>query len=194
MSTRFALAVAALGLSLPVSLLSGQQPAPDLRPWQKVRVTAPAAAFERSLQVLRAVRGDSMVFVRVTKRPVSVGVWVADTLEFSLPRDAVTRLEVRRSIWGGGEILGLLAGAAIGVAVGGGRCPSHGTLATLDRDLRDCLLILPASALVGGLVGFIVGHGIARTPAWEDLPLSRLRLDLAPPRAGRLGLGAAFSF
>ena len=45
----------------------------------------------------------------------------------------------------------------------------------------------------GALLGFIVGAMITGT-RWEEVPLDRLRLQVAPQRDGRFGLGLSVRF
>jgi hypothetical protein len=50
---------------------------------------------------------------------------------------------------------------------------------------------------VGGLVGLVVGLGVSpliKTERWEEVPLDRLRVSVAPQRDRRLGIGLAVAF
>jgi hypothetical protein len=115
-------------------------------------------------------------------------MWVSDRpTELVVPLDSVTRLDVprRRSnvAWGTG--IGLLVGAAAGIIIGTRGEPE------VDYDPRW------TGGIAGGIWGTLLGLGIGlliRTDRWEEVPLDKLRVSVAPQRDGRFGLGLSVSF
>jgi hypothetical protein len=96
-----------------------------------------------------------------------------------------------------------IAATALGAAVGG---VAGGLLArsvwkppeawevqhygiSLSRETTTVL-----GALAGASIFGLIGHSLGAAERWESLPLSSLRVGLAPLPAGRLGLGASFNF
>ena len=144
-------------------------------PGERVRVTAPDCALRGQVATLRAIRADTLVL---------------ETTE--CPMASVTRLDVSRgqkSHGRNGAAIGFPAGAVLAFAycqVGDKTgCEVLGNDATLG-----IALIFGG---VGVLVGAIVGHAI-KTDRWEEVPLERLRVSLAPQRDGRFALGFSVRF
>ena len=54
------------------------------------------------------------------------------------------------------------------------------------------LLGAMVGGLLGGLVGFLAGS--VESDVWKEVPLDRLRVNLAPQRNGRFGFGASVRF
>jgi hypothetical protein len=184
MHTRLPLVLATLGLSLPIPL-TAQEP-PSLVPWQRVRVTAPAAGLVRNVFAILSVTTDSVILVRQLS-PARL-----DTVR--LPRTALQTLEV--SLHRGSYAL---AGLGVGLAVGGVVAarwatktanPSTGPTFGPELDNVPGILVIVG---VAGLAGAI-GGGLIHTEKWSAVPLDRLRLGPPPLTAGRLGFGPAFSF
>ncbi len=135
--------------------------------------------------------------------------WKADTLvvetkghTLALPLDSVTRLDVS---WGrktntgmGAEIgflLGGLAGAFIGLA-SHEECVPRGWFSCIGPDFGSEGAAL-GGALLGGLGGLVVRaliRSAVKTDRWEEVPLDRLRVNLAPQRDGRFGVGLSVRF
>jgi len=168
--------------------LAAQQPATRLRPWQPVRVTAPAAGLDRSVEDFLAVRGDSLVLARVVTHRFD-GYRMTDTTFLTVPSNAVTRLEVRALSWV--RAVGYVGGLAAGAAVWSHACNGGRSLGLSEG--MDCLLGLFLVPLPGALCG-LLAQSMFPQFGWARVPLSSLRVQLAARPAGRLGLGAALSF
>ncbi len=142
----------------------------------RVRVTAPDCALRGQAATFRALRADTLV-LETTECPLS----------------SVTRLDVsrgERSRWARGLGVGFLGGALIGAAYGG-------THAGTDAwDLPTDVAVGLGAAFFGaggGLVGGIAGYFI-KTDRWEEVPLERLSVSLAPQRDGGFALGFSVRF
>ena len=135
--------------------------------------------------------------------------WKSDTLVvqsngdiLALPLDSVTRLDVswgRKTNTGKGAgiglVLGGLAGAFIGLA-SHEECVPRGWFSCIGPDFGSEGAAL-GGALLGGLGGLVVGALIGsavKTDRWEEVPLDRLRVNLAPQRDGRFGVGLSVRF
>jgi len=82
-----------------------------------------------------------------------------------------------------GALLGLLAGAALGLAAPG--CSASEMFCPGPEAVGDGLL--------GAGLGALIGSAIKTQHGWEPVPLAGLRLGVGPLR-GRLGFGAALAF
>ncbi len=163
-------------LVIPFAATIAQEP--PLKPGARVRVTAPELGLAEAVGRLLFVRLDTL---RV----------VADSL-MRIPLAGVMRIEVNRGRSNLLVVLGAIAGAAGGTAVG---------IALVDT--THCELLDPCEgdilgppvfgAAIGALAGAALGVAL-RTDRWEEVPLDRLRVSLAPQRDGRLGFGLSVSF
>jgi hypothetical protein len=177
MHIRLALALAALGFSLPIPLAA--QVRLPLAPGQRVRVTAPSASMRNEVATIEAITADTLVLVRM---------WAGQSLRSAVPLASVQGMDMSRRRRGH---------AGVGAALGGMLGFIAGTIA--DRQCeRTCGIICiclyrPVGAVVGLGLGAICGAGW-KTDLWEPVPLDRLRVGLSPQPSGRLGLGAAVSF
>lgn len=119
------------------------------------------------------------MLVRVESRGQFAGYRMADTIPWTVPLDAVTRLEVRTRIsWSGlvGSLGGLTAGWVIVRQLDCGG---------LDR-MGECFaqgLFIPLGC---GAVGGLLGEALVPGAQWEQVPVSSLRSGLAPLTAGHL--------
>ena len=191
MNTRFALVLAALGVSLPMGRAAAQQFARTLRRGQDVRVTAPTAGLDRSGVVYLGVRGDSVLFARFERREFSGDRWT-DTIPVTLPLAALTRLEAHNRVtW---QILvGLVAGTAAGWAL-----LSHPVTNACSGSERifpsaDCYMGIMLVPACGALTGAIV-EALFPEAGWTSLPLGSVRVGIVPQTGSRLGLGASLAF
>ena len=141
----------------------------------RVRVTAPECELRGQAATFRALRADTLV-LETTQCPLA----------------SVTRLDVS-----GGQKSHTLLGAGIGFAAGAlgavviCEVVEKGSCELGDDDIRlEAALI--TGAIVGALGG-ITGYFI-KTERWEEVPLERLRVSLAPQRDGGFALGFSVRF
>ena len=168
-------ALVSLALALAVAPLDGvmAQDALTVQVGTRVRVTAPELDLERYDGTLVAARGDTLTVGTV-----------------HVPLTSVTRLDVHRGRTGNwrkgakiGALVGLPAGLAYGVLIHVAYCHDF------DGDF-ECWPLAPLGAVAGGLAGALVGGAVgALTDRWEEVPLERLRVSLAPQRDGGFALG-----
>jgi hypothetical protein len=175
------------------------QVAPPVKVGDRVRVTA--ADVGRREGTVQLLTTDSLVM-----RP-EYGAWPVYSAysapkysaygapnRLAIPFASVTRLELSMpggSRAGDGALIGLLLGGVGGAFAAGAACASD---PWFQDDAGGCAM---AGAVVfgagGALVGAIIGAMITGT-RWEEVPLERLRLQAAPQRDGRFGLGAWVRF
>jgi len=177
----------AVGLVASAALrsLSAQQ-LPEVRPGQRVRVTAPSAGLHQAVSTVEALSASELTLLR--ERLHERG-WV-DTLHVRVALDSVRRVEVST-----GQHSHEWTGAGVGAVVGG-------TVGYMIGQRRKCSCCGPCysaegGALLGGVVGAVVGGLIGdgiRTDEWLPVDLHRLRIGLLPQSGGRLGLGASLGF
>lgn len=132
-------------------------------------------------------------FVRSPRDSITIAA-ADSTLSYGL--DAVTRLEVSegyRSHWLVGAGVGFVAGAGITFLVVNG-----GSTSICDRsDNQDaassgeCIGLVALGGVAGAGVGAIIGS-LIRTERWQDVPVERVRVGLAPRGGVDLGLVVAF--
>ena len=146
-----------------------------LEPGVRVRVTALDCGLRGQATEFRALRADTLVL---------------DTTE--CPLASVTRFDVSQ-----GQKSHTLLGAGIGLAAGAlgavvfCEVVEKGSCELFDDDIR-----LEAALITGaivGLAGGIVGNFI-KTDRWEEVPLERLRVSLAPQRDGWFALELSVRF
>jgi len=186
-------AVAGCGRSIPFVLICIFGGAPTeiaaqepfvFEPGVLVRVTALDCGLSGRATEFRALRADTLV-LETTECPLA----------------SVTRLDMSRGQKSHGRlgaVVGFLTGALSGAVIGFslGDDPPF-----LSREGEP----FPFSAgnkaaigfLLGGGVGAIIGAQIGKAvhgEQWEEVPLERLRVSLAPQRDGRFALGFSVSF
>ena len=145
----------------------------------RVRVTAPECELRGQEATFRALRADTLV-LETTECPLA----------------SVTRLDVS-----GGQKSHALLGAGIGFAAGAlvalvycGMEEGNCVITHLNGGRNDFSNELPPIlGVLGGVVGALVGRN-TKTDHWERVPLSRLRVSLAPQRDGRFALGFSVRF
>jgi hypothetical protein len=110
-----------------------------------------------------------------------------------VPFDSLARLEMVT-----GRKSHTLLGMALGSLVFGGA----GALAGGSVDCYElggwgdetCVLMGAGAGIVaGGILGAVTG-ALIKTDRWEEVPLDRLRLQVAQQPGGRLGIGASIRF
>ena len=177
-------AVKGSGCSIPFVLIcifggapteiTAQEPLP-FYPGVRVRVTAPDCGLRGRATEFRALRAETLVL---------------DTTE--CPLASVTRLDVsrgRKSWVGLGIFIGVPAGA-LGAVVYCKTLDVSGCKLFGD-DLTGAVAI--AFGALGFLAGGIVGHFV-KTELWEEVPVERLSVSLAPQRDGGSALGFSVRF
>ncbi len=168
---------------VPLTSATAQVP---VRPGAQVRVTGhfchPFHTCQHSVSTFVAWKADSLVIQ-------SNG----DTL--TVPVTLLTRLDVSRGRKtntgegaGIGFLLGVFAGAAIGLA---------------SYECEPCFIDLgpgtyaAAGAVIGGLGGLVVGALIGsaiETDRWMEMRVASMRVSVAPQRDGRFALGLSVRF
>lgn len=161
--------------------LVAQEPA-HVIPGARVRMTAPTITTARIVGNVMAINADTIILKRASQfSPLAV------------PLAAVTKLEVSRSriprgknsLKGAGY--GLLAGITIGGIFGA---------ANTDADAPSGVYVLAGVAFFGSLglvTGGVIG-AVSGNERWEQVPLKRLRLGLAPGGKAGLALSTVFTF
>ena len=165
--------------------LSAQEP-PPIEPGARVRVTVPDFGLEKSVGTCLALSNGSMQFL-----PQS------GPSPRTIPVTAMTRLQVsrgRKSHIVGGAVLGGLTGAVVGgtVVILGTQlgCETTGGCSVdWGEGGRWIALFSVIGVAFGGGIGALV-----KTDRWEEVPLDRLRVSLAPQRDGRFALGVYVAF
>ena len=88
-------------------------------------------------------------------------------------------------------VVGIVAGAVFGYA-SFEECVSF--CIGPDIGLEEvAILVATIFGLGGAVVGTLIGSAV-KTDRWEEVPLDRLRLQVAPQRDGRFGLGLSVRF
>ncbi len=178
---------------VPLASATAQVP---IRPGARVRVTRPPICRANTICVGRAPRQRVGTFL----------AWRSDTIvvqsngdTLSVPVDLVTRLDVVRGQKSNtieGAIIGLLVGGVAGAAMvyaSDQECESpRGEFFSCTVDISPLGGALSVG-LTGGVVGALIGLEI-QTDRWQEVQLHRLRVNLAPQRDGRFGLGASVRF
>ena len=174
--------VLSLSVLVPLASLSAQEQ-PPVEAGSRIRVTAPTVGADKLVGMC--------VEVDATRLRVQAEEQ-ASPLTISLTD--VTRLEVsqgRKSHALAGLGIGFLGGVVIG-AVFGGAVASD--IDVCDTNEENCKIIFAAvSGFGGGLVGLFVGAQF-ESDRWEEVPLDRLRVSIAPLRDGRFALGLSVRF
>ncbi len=105
-----------------------------------------------------------------------------------MPLASLTRFEVRR----GGTRAGARYGAYVGAAIGLGSAVIACARKHCEQYTGAVYITFSGTGMLAGfLVGALVG---AASATWEQVPLDRLRVSVAPRRDGRFGLGLSVRF
>ena len=97
-----------------------------------------------------------------------------------------------RKVAGIGLLIGALSGAFIGLASGDDP-PCSGWFCWRFTAEEKAALGAVGLGGLGGVIGLIAGAA-SSGERWEEVPLNRLRVSVAPQRDGRFGLGASVRF
>ncbi len=151
--------------------MAAQEP---LASGSRVRVTAPDCALRGQAATFRVLRADTLVLYGA-----------------ACPLASVTRLDVSRG-QKSHAVVGSLVGAGAGALVGLAMCANTEVCGIVsDNDIKG--EVVATSVVVGGLLGLLVGY-LIKTDRWEEVPLERLRVSLAPQRDGGFALGFSVRF
>ncbi len=185
---RHATMLVAILAFVPLASATAQEP-PPVKVGDRVRVTAPDV---RSAGIVQLLTTDSLVM-----HPEYVFVMRPENVapnRLAIPLASVTRLELSTpggSRAGQGALIGLGIAGLGGAALLGAGCASDQL--TEDAAGRCAAIGFGVFGASGALVGAIVGSMITGG-RWEEVPLDRLRLQVAPQRDGRFGLGLSVRF
>ena len=169
----------AVSLLVPLTNLSTQQ-LPPLEPGQRLRVTAPTLLPHRTEGMLESIN-ETELTMDAGAAPLVIPV--SDVIR-------IDRHSGHRRYWLHGMVVGGSIGAIIGVAkLQLGACLFCPGCECMSDPIGEAIVGAVPGALVGALVGWII-----RTDRWEEVPLDRLRVSVAPKRDGRIVLGVSVSF
>ncbi len=144
-------------------------------PGSRVRVTAPDIGVDKSVGRCLELSDGSMQFAPESGAvPVTIPFVSMTGLQVSRGRKSSVR---KGALWGG------LIGGAVGVAIGA-------SMEVEDFGTEGFAL---AGVVAGAVIGAPIGAFI-KTERWDEIPLDRLPVSLAPQRDGRVGLGFSVAF
>ncbi|NIM49030.1 MAG: hypothetical protein GTO22_07195 [Gemmatimonadales bacterium] len=187
-------------LVAPICTATAQDQWPPLEPGARVRLTHQhptcpletcSGTKERSVGTLKAAPADTLLLELHGR---------VDPL--AMPLSSVTKLEVQRgrkaATWTGAGI-GAVAGAVVGavIAVATFEEPAPCEWFCFDFGPSDAGEAAVMGLAGGATLGFLVGLGVGalfKTDRWEEVPLDRLRVSLAPQRDGRSALALSIAF
>jgi hypothetical protein len=180
--------VALLGTLLllaPFTEVRGQEQPLRVPSGSRVRVTVSQRDTGRVVGVVVRFRSESLV-VRTGESKLAV-----------VPFPSITRLQVSR----GRDTRPVIIGASIGALAGaivGALAASTPECPPLDLS-PECFpgVNQAGAALVGAALGALTLGLVAKAVGgerWEDIPLDRLRVSVAPQRDGRFAFGASIRF
>ena len=187
--------VATVFLLMPCVTPIAQGQAPSLQPATRVRLTVPC---DLKAQPTAAERRAGCRFEGkfVTLRADTITLAMAEsTTSYGL--NSISRLEVSRgyrSHWLVGAGAGFLVGAGVTFVVlnGGGSTSICDQSANQDAiSSGECIGLAALGGVAGAGLGAIIG-GLVRTERWQDVPVKRLRVNLAPQGGIKFGLSVAF--
>ena len=145
-----------------------------LEPGVLVRVTALDCGLRGRAATFRGFRADTLI-LGTTECPLA----------------SVTRLDVSRG-QKSHVFVGFLVGAGAGLVGSLAVCNFTDTCQVFsDNDVRGD--VVTVSGLMGGALGGITGY-LVKSDRWEEVPLERLRVSLAPQRDGGFALGFSVRF
>ena len=199
---RHATILVAILAFVPLTSATAQVP---IRPGERVRVTYTQTcppqtvcfgSRDRVMQIGTVISWDGDTLQLGSERRTSAQVYAQ-----KVPRSSIIRLDVSRGQKSNGGLeaaIGLLAGGTVGGLIGltlfeepepcKGLCFNFG-----PENKSEAFLY---GAVVGGFLGGAIGllEGSSGSDVWEEVPLDRLRLQVAPQRDGRFGLGLSVRF
>lgn len=178
------LAITAVALLIGAVSLTSQVPQ-RVKAGTRVRLTAPDCGLDNQTMTIANLSGDTLLFPRDSSRSGNPSI---------CPLASVNKIEVRtRRNVSTGRVLGYaVVGGAIGTAVG--TAIGYASCAPCDYELEAFAVL--GGAAIGGGVGLVGGLVVGLLPShhWEAIPVSRLRVNVAPRRDGQLTFSVSLSF
>lgn len=186
-------------LLLPIAVCPPPLPAQEApQPGQRVRITHECRTrtpVTRQVTTLCRRQAGRLVEVREDSITLAVGNGAARYRMGDLVRLELSR--GRRSRWLAGGLAGSAIGgvAAFAVLNGGGSTSLCNQSQNQDAvGFGECVGIAALFGLVPGFgLGALVG-AVARSERWEEVPVGRLRLSVAPDAAAQFRLVASVAF
>ena len=187
--------VAAVLLLGSCTALIAQEQAPSLQPGTRVRLTVPC---DQKAQPVVGAQNPKCSFVGrwAMSRADVITLEVAEsTTSYTL--GTVSQLQVSRG-YRSHALVGAGAGFLIGAGVTYFVLNSGGSTSLCDRSANqdayssgECLGLAALGALGGAGLGAIIG-ALVRTERWQDVPIERLRFNVAPQGDIEFNLSVAF--
>jgi hypothetical protein len=193
---RILIGICAISVVIPFASLRAQQSA---TPGDRVRISECHIRTLRSGTLRNECERHVGTLSALTAQIVTLRMEDTAT-EFTVPLDSVIKLEVHRGQRrhaGRGALIGSIVGVTTGVIVGAVVASAPATCEDLGWSepcgaqlaLAGGLFLGASGALVGTVVGALI-----RTDRWQEVPLDRLSVGLAPQRDGRFALAMSVSF
>ncbi len=177
---RSILSLAVLPLLVPLQYTSAQQ-GPPIETGSRIRVTAPALGVDKL--VGHSVEADAtQVRVQVEDQAAPLTISLADVTRFEVSQG---RKSNALKGLGFGAVIGVSTGAVLGLLASSGESYDN----PCEGNTVACAAVGAAAVgVTGALVGLGIG-ALTKSERWEDVPLDRLQVSLAPLCHGRLALG-----
>lgn len=182
---------------VPCTRLLAQAQAPVPERGAHVRLTFPCeVAHQRATGADRTRCRLVGGLVRLGADTITIAT-AASTTSLSLSRlNGVEVSRVHGSRWLAGAGVGFLVGAGVTTVI----LNSGGSTSLCDRSANqdaissgECLGLTALGGLAGAGLGALIGSRI-RTERWQDIPVERLRVGLAPQSGGRFSLAIGVDF
>ncbi len=159
--------------------MAAQEP---LASGSRVRVTAPDCALRGEVTTFLALRGDALV-LETTECPL------ASVTQLDVSRGQKSHTRLGAVI---GSLTGALSGAVIGFSLGDDPPFLSGEPFPFSAGNKAAIGFF-LGGLGGAIIGVQIGSGF-HDEQWEEVPLERLSVSLAPQRDGRFALGFSVRF
>ncbi len=167
-------------LLVSVGGLQAQQ-SQSIQSGQRVRITAPGCGMHQRVTAFEEFGGRKLLLTTAT-----------------CPLDSVTMAEVsrgRKSRVLDGMAIGFVSGVVIGAGYGVTYCVVGGCNVAYTVLVGGFGMLFGAPpGLALGVLGGIVATLAVPGERWEEVPLDRLRVSVAPQRDGRFALGLTYRF
>ena len=193
---RHATILVAILAFVPLTSATAQVQRPPIEPGMRVRIShecgtrtlyggATPIDCRTDKGTLAVLTADSIV-LRVGEPATQLAVLLASVNRLEVVRGRKSNAATGAGI---GLVVGIVAGAVFGYA------SFEECVSFCIGPGREGVAILVATifGLGGAVVGTLIGSAV-KTDRWQEVPLDRLRLQVAPQRDGRFGLGLSVSF